>query len=545
MEEIMPIFDFDRKTQLFFEKIPLETNKFDWKKWYQFTSIEEYKDFLLQNSGLNSINNLWQKLKNIETNSTEFSIEPEELIDNYSMNYPLILCHSSGTTNSDLTALKWFHMSSDVINRYWAPGMNAIFESSGLNSSNASLIFVPSRLNSDGMKNSYEKRYCSLYSSEFSQRIMLTSIKPDSYLINEYKNSKHLAVISQILSMEDIAVISAPAITILGWANTEKLKTGIKKSLSTVQAFPHTQTLEYLLKMIEKEGLNAATDIIQRKLSEKLQNATIVFSISSLSKPNWDLIRKFMNWEEGNEKFTNLYVASEIGPIASSLGDFKVSRSNSMYIFPLFLPMLKYRNKIEFITNSSFKTGKLFISKTENGKPLLNVNIGDVISVESQENLPLINGKILRSSFKLKYSIKINESIKTPQNYSIHAGDYFECKNFDLIEPRSLIHCLNEKFRSDIDSIIFLISSDGEDSQKQFIIHVDPNQFKEEIFFECLSSNSLIKAIESKNVSIVLASNKLVQYFGDREEILEKVRKGTLPKGILKKWPIYVISPQM
>ena len=138
----MPIFDFDRKTQLFFEKIPLETNKFDWKKWYQFTSIEEYKDFLLQNSGLNSINNLWQKLKNIETNSTEFSIEPEELIDNYSMNYPLILCHSSGTTNSDLTALKWFHMSSDVINRYWAPGMNAIFESSGLNSSNASLIFV-------------------------------------------------------------------------------------------------------------------------------------------------------------------------------------------------------------------------------------------------------------------------------------------------------------------------------------------------------------------------------------------------------------------
>ena len=540
----MPIFDFDRETQRFFEKIPIERNKFDWKGWLQFTCIEEYRDFLLKYTGLNNIDNLWQKLENIETNSKEFSVEPEQLIDNYSANFPLILCHSSGTTNSDLTALKWFHMSSDTITRYWVPGMNAIFESSGLSSKNSALIFVPSRLKLDGMKSSNKKRYCSLYSSEFSQRIMLTSIKPESYLLNEYKNSKHLAIISQILSMENIAVISAPAITILGWANPEKLKEGIRKSLATVQDFPLTQTLEYLLKLVEEEGLNTATSIIQSKLSEKLQKATIVFSISSLSKSNWVLIRKFMNWEDGKEKFTNLYIASEIGPIASSLGDYKVSRSNLMYIFPLFLPMLKYRNKIEFITNSSFKTGKLLISKTENGKPLLNVNIGDVISVESQEILPLIHGKILRSSFKLKYPIKLNDSIKTPENYSVHAGDYFECKSFDLIEPRNLIYCLNEKLKSNIDSMVFLISSNEEDSQKRFIIPVDRAQFKEDIFFECLSSNSLIREIKSNKVSIKLDSNKIVQYLEDREELLEKVRKGTLPKGILKKWPLYVIFPQ-
>jgi hypothetical protein len=540
----MPIFDFDREAQLFFEKIPLEKHNFDWKEWVQFTSTEEYKNFVLYNSNLDSIDDLWNKLKYIETDSTELSVDPQELIDNYSNYFPLILCHSSGTTNSDLTALKWFHMSSDIITRYWAPGMNAIFESSGLSSKNSALIFVPSRLKLDGMKTSNEKRYCSLYSSEFSQRIMLTSIKPESYLLNEYKNSKHLAIISQILSMENIAVISAPAITILGWANPEKLKEGIRKSLATVQDFPLTQTLEYLLKLVEEEGLNTATSIIQSKLSEKLQKATIVFSISSLSKSNWALIRKFMNWEDGKEKFTNLYVASEIGPIASSLGDYKLSRSNLMYIFPLFLPMLKYRNKIEFITNSSFKTGKLLISKTENGKPLLNVNIGDVISVESQEILPLIHGKILRSSFKLKYPIKLNDSIKTPENYSVHAGDYFECKSFDLIEPRNLIYCLNEKLKSNIDSMVFLISSNEEDSQKRFIIPVDCEQFKEDIFFECLSSNSLIREIKSNKVSIKLDSNKIVQYLEDREEVLEKVRKGTLAKGILKKWPLYVILPQ-
>ncbi len=540
----MPIFDFDRDTQRFFEKIQFDSTNFQWKNWLEFSSTEEYKDFLLNNSRLNFINDLWKKLEERETNSVDFSVKLEECINNYSTNFPLFLCHSSGTTNIDLSALKWFHMSSDVIDRYWAPGMNAIFGSSGLDSRKSAIIFVPSRLKMDGIQNLNDKTYCCLYSSEFSQRIMLSTVKPDSYLINEYKNSKHLAIISQMLSMENIAVISAPAITILGWANREKLKAGIQKSLATIQNFPQTQALEVLVKMVENEGLNTATNNIQKKLSERLQKATIIFSISSLSKSNWDLIRKFMNWEERKEKFTNLYVASEVGPIASSLGDFEVSRSNLMYIFPLFLPMLKYRNKIEFISHSSFKTGKLLISKTEKEKPLLNINIGDVISVEKQDNLPLINGKILRNSFKLKYPIKLNESIKTPQNYSLFAGDFFECKNFDLIEPRNLIHCLNEKLKSNIDSIVFLISNNEENSQKQLIIPADYDKFKEQIFFECISSDSLVREIKSKNVSITLDSDNLVQYLEDREIILEKVRKGTLPKGILKKWPLYVIIPQ-
>ena len=127
MESEMLKFDFDKETQLFFEKIQFESINFQWKNWLQFSSTEEYKDFLLNNSRLNFVNDLWKKLEERETNSIDFSVKPEECINNYSKNFPLILCHSSGTTNIDISALKWFHMSPDIIDRYWAPGMNAIF----------------------------------------------------------------------------------------------------------------------------------------------------------------------------------------------------------------------------------------------------------------------------------------------------------------------------------------------------------------------------------------------------------------------------------
>lgn len=535
-------FDFDQETQQHFEKIVIPTNISDWNAWFQFESVEEYKDYVLKNTDLDSVENLWVLLNHVQMDSKDLSIEKNDFITSYTDPHPLILCHSSGTTNSDLSALKWFHMSEDVIKRYWAPGMKAIFESSGLDSKKSAIIFVPSRLKTDGMNKLDGKKYCSLYSAEFSQRVMLSAIKPKNYLLNEYKNSRSLVTISKILSMEKIAVISAPALTILGWANLENLKIGIEKSLTSIEDFDRDPILKDLLKIIKEEGLNSGAKIIQKRLSEKLSEATIIFSISSLSKPDWELINKFMKWQNGKERFTNLYVASEIGPIASSLGDFKVARSNSMYVFPLFLPIVKYKNTIEFITDSSHKTGNLLISKTDKGRILLNINIGDVISTEKQTPLPQINGKILRSSFKLKYQIKLHDSIEPRSNYSVYAGDYFECPNFDIIEPRNTIHCLNRKLNQEnIDSMVFLTSNQGENSEKRLIIPVHATNYEEEMFFQCLSSNSLINAIKENEVLLELNSNELVTYMEDRGLILEKVRKGALPKGILKKWPLYVI----
>ena len=538
-------FDFDQATQQYFEKMIIPPNISDWNKWFQLDSIEGYKEHALKNSDLDSVEDLWAKLNHVETDSKDFSIEKNVFIESYSDSHPLILCHSSGTTNNDLSALKWFHISEDVIKRYWAPGMRAIFESSGLDSKGSAIIFVPSRLKTDGMKKLEGKQYCSLYSSEFSQRVMLSTIKPESYLLNEYKTSRNLLTISEMLSMDKISVISAPALTILGWANSEKLKNGIEKSLLSIEEFDKNPVLEELLRTIEREGINKATKIIQKKLSDKLSQATIIFSISSLSEQDWNLIRKFMNWENGKEKFTNLYVASEIGPIASSLGNQNVAKSNAMYVFPLFLPMIKNKGKLEFIANTSHKTGKLLISKTDNGRVLLNINIGDVISTKSQTILPQINGKILRNSFKLKYQLKLHDSIKPSSDYAIYAGDYFECTNFDIIEPRNIIHCINRKLeKENIDSMVFLISNKEETSDKRFIIPVQANNYKMDLFLECLSSHTLINAVKDKTVLIELNTNDLVQYMEDREQILEKVRKGALPKGILKKWPLYVVLPE-
>jgi len=541
------LFDFDQATQQYFEKMIIPKNIANWNEWFQFESVEDYKDYALRNSGLDSVEELWIKLNHIEMDSKDFSIEKNEFIESYSDMHPLILCHSSGTTNNDLSALKWFHMSEDVIKRYWAPGMKAIFESSGLDSNGSAIIFVPSRLKTDGMNKLDDKEYCSLYSSEFSQRVMLSTIKPGSYLLNEYKTSQSLSTISEMLSMDKISVISAPALTILGWANSDKLKIGIEKSLPTIynESENRNPLLEDLIKLIGNEGINTASALIQKKLSDKLSQATIIFSISSLSEQNWNLIRRFMNWENGKEKFTNLYVASEIGPIASSLGDQEVAKSNSMYVFPLFLPMIKYKSNLEFITNSSQKTGKLLISKTDNGRVLLNINIGDVISTKSQTILPQINGKILRSSFKLKYQLKLHDSIKLDSNYAVYAGDYFEFTNFDIIEPRNIIHCINRKLEEEnIDSMVFLISNQEENSDKRFIIPVDAKNYEMDMFLECLSSHTLINAVKEKNVLIELNTNDIVQYMEDRDQILEKVRRGALPKGILKKWPLYVIIPE-
>ena len=86
----------------------------------------------------------------------------------------MVFCHTSGTTSGDIRQLKWYHMSNGLIKRLWAPGMQAIFESSGLNPKTSAVIFVPSRTKIDGINKLEGKEYISLYSSEFSQRLMLS-----------------------------------------------------------------------------------------------------------------------------------------------------------------------------------------------------------------------------------------------------------------------------------------------------------------------------------------------------------------------------------
>lgn len=179
--------------------------------------------------------------------------------------------------------------------------MQAIFESRGLNNNNSARIFVPSKIKDDGLKLINKKKVISLYSSEFSQRLMLSLIKPKTYLLDQYKNSNNLETIAKILTMQDIAIISAPALSILKWANLALLRKGLKKSILNLPKEQNPELLN-LLKTINNKGIESASIEIQKALSNAFSDANIIFSVSSLINNQWASIRKFMKWKKGHEK---------------------------------------------------------------------------------------------------------------------------------------------------------------------------------------------------------------------------------------------------
>ncbi|MFX0141314.1 MAG: hypothetical protein ACFFDN_47180, partial [Candidatus Hodarchaeota archaeon] len=485
-------------------------------------------------------------------NSRSFSIEISSFLNSYNFKEPLILCHTSGTTNSKISQLKWFHMTKKLIERVWAPGMQAIFESSGLDSKSSAIIFVPSRMKFDGINNVNGKEYISLYSSEFSQRVMLSVLKPKKYLFYEYKKANDLEIISKILNLHDIAVISAPAITILKWANKKKLYEEIKKSLKNSKTCNSFES-NSLINLIKREGVNSASNKIYNLLSDKLSDATIIFSISSLNQTDWELIRKFMKWEKGKEKFTNLYVASEIGPFAASIteGDYEISRSNQMFVFPLTLPIIEKKGERSLISRSTNKIGKLYVSRSNNGHALINIDIGDVIYIKNQKALPKIDGKILRAGFNLKYPINISKKVKISSNYNVCAGDFFSFGKFDIIEPRNLLNCLNRTCQNNMDSMLLIGSANkiNENQPWKLVLKVNqnsncetPNDFIEKMS-KCSKVQGIYKAINENYLEIELIDELPVDFIKTRSEMLSKVRKGQIPKGILKKWPLYILNP--
>ncbi|MBY9014989.1 MAG: hypothetical protein KGD68_04785 [Candidatus Lokiarchaeota archaeon] len=531
----MPTFDIDKKTQKIINELYSELPTIKWRNWLDINSKQDYLNNVLKNSGLENVDDIFTKIKSEKIKSSSLSINLETLLNQAPNGEPFIICHTSGTTDSRISALKWYQMTFSNVKRYWAPGMKAIFESSGLKKTNSAVIFVPSRLEFDGLNNVNGKKYISLYSSEFSQRIMISIIKPRSYSFFEYKNATNIEVISKILNLDEIAVLSAPAVTILKWADINKFKDGIERSFKSIKVQNNSQ-LEKLLKIIKTNSLTTAAKIIQQKLSNKLKNATLVFSISSLSEKDWFLIRKFMNWKQGHERFTNLYVVSEVGPIASSLGNFEISRLNQMYMLPLTLPVLEKNGEKEMLSYSNEKMGKLLISRMEGKNPLINIDIGDVIKIKSQESIPLIDGKILRNSFKLKYPIQINQKIKLPPKYEVIVGDYFEIKGLKFHKPRDVLECVNNNFSKKIDSFLLLINN----SNRKLLVPLSnkiTSSCKDKVE-ECIRD----KFEGNYPIKLEFVDTNPVSFIKERSVMINNVRSGKIPKGILKKWPLYVIS---
>jgi len=547
----MKRFDFDIETQDIFNRYLAFNLGGTWKNWLDISTKDEFIDLCLNNSGLIEIDQIFEKITNNKTGSREFALDLKDFLEKCDFKKPPLLCHTSGTTNNNPSALKWFHMSEEIIKKLWVPGMQAIFESSGLNSKSSAIIFVPSRMNFDGINYYEDNKYISLYSSEFSQRLVLSQIKPKSYLLYPYKDVFNLEVLSYIFMLDDISVISAPAATILKWADIERLKSGIKNYIAKTKKEKkiNLENLD-LMQMIEKEGLDIGVRKIQEQLSKTISDAVLIFSISSLNEDKWDLIRNFMKWNRGGERFTNLYVASEIGPFASSLPfrDFKTSRENKMYVFPLTLPALEYRGSIKLITETEADKGRLLVSRMDYSQPLINIDTDDVITVLGQNSLPVIGGDILRGEFRLKYQIKINNKINKPANPVISAGNFMIFDDFEIKNSQSLFNCINRQLQLKNDSLL-LIKSQKNSSKWNLIIPTnkelsDFDQNFNKVIFNCPNENKFKNAIKHHIIDLKDFNEKLIDFFEPKENVLQKVRQGIYPKGILKRWPLYVVRSE-
>lgn len=552
-------YDFDRPLQKVFSEQFSDVKTVDWKKWLNLSSKEEFIEFTLSNSGLDNIPEIFDLIKHKTTKSKEFTINPNQFLSEYHKNEIPILTHSSGTTNPDIDQLKWFHMSKDLICRLWAPGMKAIFESGNLTKNSSAVIFVPSRLKTDGIQTLNDQKYASLYSLEFSQRVALATINPHSYVFYPYKESYNIQTIAEILELPNITTISTSFLTILGWANHSKMKEKFRRSLRDLDlSNGHNETLERLIDLIDAEGIDKATRIIQKELSNKIQGAFLVSGISSLNI-HQDIIHDFMQWKENRDQYINLYVASEIGPFAASIKaahQLKTDSqteidSNLMQVFPLTLPVIQEQGTFKLLTETKRHVGRLFTSRMHGSEPLINIDTGDVIFIEKNKSHPQIGGTILRAGFELKYPIKLTERIKIPTNSNIYAGDYFTLAELEIINPKNLLDCIVNNCQINADTLLMvrtgiknepwnLVLPSGESDSELMI----KNQLIE-IIESCPGGKQLANAIRTNFMTIKFTDEEPVDYLRTREEILKKVRSGNTPKGILKKWPLYLaVSPK-
>ena len=72
------IYDRDESLQKFFNKKFSDIPKVNWRKWLEISSIEEYEDEILRNTGFNS--DIFTKIYNENTDPKSLSVNSEIII---------------------------------------------------------------------------------------------------------------------------------------------------------------------------------------------------------------------------------------------------------------------------------------------------------------------------------------------------------------------------------------------------------------------------------------------------------------------------------
>lgn len=542
----MTTHDSDPELQNIFNALYTWLPSIDWRQWLDITNIRDYEALALQLSGLSSVENIPEQIRNSPPQT--FPMKKEFSTDDVSNTIdPIVLCHSSGTTSQSLTAIKWYVLSRELVTRLWAPGMQAIFESSGASSHSHIAIFVPSRLSGDGLTVQNGKIVIRLYSSEFSQRLVLTLLKPAQYFVNHYQNSRSLQCIAQLLKMKHVDVLSAPATTILGWANTRRLRYGLQQSIlahSELALAKIAPALDISINELNISRLEALTHYIQERLQEVLASANLIFSTSSMSEADWALLRTFMNWSSDHMSYTNLYVGSELGPFAASIRK-KISDSShdTMLVFPLTVSSLPIDRQFRLLSRAPTGWSRLHTSQLREGKVIFNIDVGDMIYLLPIASFPIIQGKILRAAFPLKQPPQVSLPINLPPQYSTYVGDFFCLDSCTIIDPQTLRACF-AKYGLMKRTSSLVLAPNPKDEQNAWILFIpchDPTTADNEHALVCLK-DTIHTDLPHIPVSIHLLPMNPIHPSTPRQILVPKVQRGEVPKGALKKWPLYVIQ---
>jgi hypothetical protein len=91
---------------------------------------------------------------------------------------------------------------------------------------------------------------------------------------------------------------------------------------------------------------------------------------------------------------------------------------------------------------------------------------------------------------------------------------------------------------------------EGKDGGKRWRLILLTNELKEcsnlknykKNLLKCTKDEKFKKALSDQRIDIQLIDENPVDFLATRSKILDNVRKGKNPKGILKKWPLYVIK---
>ncbi|MEX2681113.1 MAG: hypothetical protein Q6373_005905, partial [Candidatus Sigynarchaeota archaeon] len=347
-----------------------------WKEWLDISTREEYEAEIERNMGYLNVDALGQMLPRSSTDPRAMAVDPDRYMESVPPGATSIACHTSGTSGG---AVKWYPITRDIAARIWSPGMRAIYESSGMSSTATPVIFVPSRVAGDGIITRDGRRQLRLYSSEFSQRLVASSFHPSSYVLAGYKDAMAVPVVARLLELDRISILSAPSATILGWANENALAKGLVDSARRIDEASLEGEAAALARQLKRQDPVQVARQVQASLAIKLDGATIIFSTSTLTNNQWDKIRAFMKWKHGEERFTNLYVGSEMGPFAASIGLDRVGhvQCNQMRVLPLILPCIDSGKDRMLLSRGHPRAGRLLVTRAGIEGIHVNIDTGD------------------------------------------------------------------------------------------------------------------------------------------------------------------------